>query len=117
MDIHNTISTSWYVVNTIYKFLASLDLQHHFNICTSTSYSILSAGMLYVPIGYSNPSLFSEELHGGSPYGAGTYAGSDGSRQPSTLELGVAETEGQYFAQIATALKIGRQHKTSNTQV
>ena len=66
-------------------------------------------GMIFVPIGYSNPALFSDELHGGSPYGAGTYAGGDGSRQPSTLELGVAEHQGKHFAQITTELKIGRQ--------
>ena len=47
-------------------------------------------GMIYVPIGYSDPSLFDmSEVHGGSPYGAGTFAGPTGARQPSALELGV----------------------------
>lgn len=49
-----------------------------------------------------------DEIHGGSPYGAGTYAGSDGSRQPSQLELSIAEHQGSHFAKVATALKIGR---------
>ena len=35
-------------------------------------------------------------------------AGKDGSRQPSELELQVAEHQGSHFTQIATALKIGR---------
>ncbi len=67
------------------------------------------------------------EMHGGSPYGAGellfldfntiiwiiwfftgTYAGADGSRKPSNLELKVAEHQGTHFTQITTALKVGR---------
>jgi len=69
-------------------------------------------GMIYVPIGYSDPSLFSmDEIHGGSPYGAGTFAGPKGDRQPSALELGVAEHQGKYFTGVATALKKGRSAK------
>jgi len=66
-------------------------------------------GMIYVPIGYSDPSLFNmEEIHGGSPYGAGTFAGPTGARQPSALELGVAEHQGKYFAGITAQLKRGK---------
>ncbi len=38
----------------------------------------------------------------------GTYAGLDGSRKPSSLELKIAEHQGSHFTQTATALKIGR---------
>ena len=38
----------------------------------------------------------------------GTYAGSDGSRKPTDLELKLATHQGTHFAQVATALKIGR---------
>lgn len=66
-------------------------------------------GMVVVPIGYASPLLTNmNEVHGGSPYGAGTFAGADGSRQPSQLELQLAEHQGSYFTQVATALKIGR---------
>jgi NAD(P)H dehydrogenase (quinone) len=66
-------------------------------------------GMLFVPIGYSSPLLGNmDEIHGGSAYGAGTYAGHDGSRKPTSLELQIAEHQGSHFTQIATALKIGR---------
>jgi len=66
-------------------------------------------GMLFVPIGYSSQSLGNmNEIHGGSAYGAGTYAGSDGSRKPTDLELKLAEHQGTHFTQVATALKIGR---------
>jgi len=33
----------------------------------------------------------------GSPWGAGTFSGSDGSRQPSALELDIAKIQGQTF--------------------
>jgi NAD(P)H dehydrogenase (quinone) len=66
-------------------------------------------GFAFVPIGYSSPLLFSlDEIHGGSPYGAGTLAGGDGSRKPSELELKVAEHQGKYFAGFAAALAAGR---------
>ncbi|CAF4012542.1 unnamed protein product [Rotaria sordida] len=67
-------------------------------------------GMLFVlPIGYTNPlSTNMNEVHGGSAYGAGTFAGSDGTRQPSELELKIAEHQGSYFSQVVTALKVGR---------
>jgi NAD(P)H dehydrogenase (quinone) len=38
-----------------------------------------------------------EEVHGGSPWGAGTFAGADGSRQPSVLEKKVAYEQGKAF--------------------
>jgi NAD(P)H dehydrogenase (quinone) len=65
-----------------------------------------------VPIGYSDPSLFNmDEIHGGSSWGAGTYAGAKGDRQPSALELGVATHQGKYHATVTTALKKGRAAK------
>lgn len=39
---------------------------------------------------------------------SGTFSGPDGSRQPTKLELGIAEHQGSHFSKIATALKIGR---------
>ncbi|KAF9041537.1 NADH-quinone oxidoreductase [Panaeolus papilionaceus] len=57
-------------------------------------------GILYVPFGYSH--AFSElsnvdEVHGGSPWGAGTFAGNMGARQPSPLEREVSERQGKAF--------------------
>lgn len=59
-------------------------------------------GIIYVPLGYAN--VFKEltnleEPHGGSPWGAGTLAGADGSRKPSKLELTVHEIQGKTFAE------------------
>jgi NAD(P)H dehydrogenase (quinone) len=41
---------------------------------------------------------------GGSPYGAGTLAGPDGSRQPNEVELRIARYQGRHVAQIAKKL-------------
>ncbi|KAK4522629.1 hypothetical protein GAYE_PCTG10G0519 [Galdieria yellowstonensis] len=59
-------------------------------------------GLLYVPCGYTFGSeMFSlEEPHGGSPYGPGTFAGADGSNQPTTYEVQYAEHLGKYFATV-----------------
>eukprot|EP00304_Pavlova_gyrans_P001412 CAMPEP_0206040322 /NCGR_PEP_ID=MMETSP1466-20131121/5311_1 /ASSEMBLY_ACC=CAM_ASM_001126 /TAXON_ID=44452 /ORGANISM="Pavlova gyrans, Strain CCMP608" /LENGTH=267 /DNA_ID=CAMNT_0053414995 /DNA_START=56 /DNA_END=859 /DNA_ORIENTATION=+ len=62
-------------------------------------------GMPFIPLGYRDPKVFSnDEPHGASPYGAGTLAGPDGSRQPSELEKGVAFTHGKSFGEIAARL-------------
>lgn len=57
-------------------------------------------GIIYVPLGYKNafPELSNvTEVHGGSPWGAGTLAASDGSRTPSELELKIHEIQGRSF--------------------
>ncbi|XP_047954511.1 probable NAD(P)H dehydrogenase (quinone) FQR1-like 3 isoform X1 [Salvia hispanica] len=63
-------------------------------------------GMMFVPLGYtSGGGMFEmEQVRGGSPYGAGTYA-ADGSRQPTELELQQAFHQGKYVAQITRKLK------------
>ncbi|KAH8817766.1 NADH-quinone oxidoreductase [Flagelloscypha sp. PMI_526] len=70
----------------------------------STHFSVLSTlvhhGMMYVPFGYAKAvSLLAnlEEVHGGSPWGAGTLAGAEGSRQPSELEKNIARAQGAAF--------------------
>ncbi|CAF3320500.1 unnamed protein product [Rotaria socialis] len=74
-------------------------------------------GMIFVPIGYSSPLLMNlTEIHGGSPYGAGTFSAPDGKRQPSQLELQVAEHQGTLFAHTATALKVGRAATSDQTK-
>lgn len=57
-------------------------------------------GIIYVPLGYATS--FAQlanlsEVHGGSPWGAGTFAAADGSRQPTALELEVATIQGESF--------------------
>ncbi|RKO88679.1 NAD(P)H:quinone oxidoreductase, type IV [Blyttiomyces helicus] len=56
-------------------------------------------GIIYVPLGYQAPELHDQsEIIGGSPWGAGTIAGGDGSRKVSEKEIQIALTQGRTFA-------------------
>ena len=50
----------------------------------------------------SSHHILSNILTPGSPWGAGTFAGGDGSRQPSALELEIAKTQGKQFWEIVS---------------
>ncbi|CAG8890495.1 unnamed protein product [Penicillium egyptiacum] len=66
-------------------------------------------GFLYVPLGYKPvfPLLTNlSEIHGGSPWGAGNFAGPDGSRQPTALELSIAEGQRKAFYEIVSRVLI-----------
>jgi len=57
-------------------------------------------GIIFVPLGYKHTFPLTtnlEEPHGGSPWGAGSFAGADGSRQPSQIELDMAIAQGKSF--------------------
>ncbi len=59
-------------------------------------------GIIYVPLGYAKAfGLMTDltEARGGGPWGAGTFAAGDGSRQPSAKELELATIQGQVFYQ------------------
>ena len=62
-------------------------------------------GMLFVPIGYTfGAGMFKmDNVRGGSPYGAGVFAG-DGSREASETELALAEHQGKYMAAVVKKL-------------
>ncbi|TEB31059.1 flavo protein WrbA [Coprinellus micaceus] len=65
-------------------------------------------GIIYVPLGYSHAFELQaniEEVHGGSPWGAGTLAGPTGARQPSELELEVARRQGSAFWNIVSKVQ------------
>lgn len=60
-------------------------------------------GIIFVPLGYAHTfkQLTNlEEVHGGSPWGAGTFAAGDGSRQPTALEKEIATIQGKTFYEI-----------------
>jgi NAD(P)H dehydrogenase (quinone) len=68
--------------------------------------------MIYVPTGYSFERMrLNAELQGGSPFGAGTFAG-DGTRTPSEYEKSYATHHGQLFAETVRALKLGGATRT-----
>lgn len=68
-------------------------------------HTLMHHGMIYVGLPYSCPELADiSEVKGGSPWGAATIAGSDGSRQPSQKELAMARFQGKHVAGIAAKL-------------
>jgi NAD(P)H dehydrogenase (quinone) len=77
------------------------------NETTITSFwtTLAHHGMVIVGLPYSCPELTdTSEPKGGSPYGAGTIAGADGSRRPSEKELAMARFQGRHVAGIAARL-------------
>ena len=71
----------------------------------ATQIVLLHLGMVIVGLPYSfQGQMGLQEVTGGSPYGASTIAGGDGSRQPSDNELAGARYQGRHVAQIAAKL-------------
>ena len=68
----------------------------------STITQLLHHGMVIVGLPYAWAGQMKlDEITGGSPYGASTITGGDGSRQPSANELEGARYQGRHTAQIA----------------
>ena len=71
----------------------------------STQTVLLHHGMVIVGLPYAwQGQMTLAEISGGSPYGASTIAGGDGSRQPSANELEGARFQGAHVARIAAKL-------------
>jgi NAD(P)H dehydrogenase (quinone) len=67
--------------------------------------TLLHLGMIVVGLPYSFAGQNGvSEVMGGSPYGASTIVGGDGSRQPSAVELEGARFQGRHVAEIAAKL-------------
>jgi NAD(P)H dehydrogenase (quinone) len=67
--------------------------------------NLLHFGMIVVGLPYSfQGQMRLDEITGGSPYGATTIAGGDGSRQPSENELAGARHQGELVARTAAKL-------------
>ena len=67
--------------------------------------NLLHFGMVCVGLPYSFAGQMRlDEITGGSPYGASTIAGGDGSRRPSANELEGARFQGRHVADIAARL-------------
>ena len=64
--------------------------------------TLMHHGMVYVGLPYACPELADiSEVKGGSPWGAATIAGPDGSRKPTAKELSQARFQGKHVASIA----------------
>ncbi|WP_411036119.1 NAD(P)H:quinone oxidoreductase type IV [Shinella sp. BYT-45] len=67
--------------------------------------TLLHHGLVVVGLPYAfQGQMGLEEIKGGSPYGASTITGGDGSRQPSEIELEAARYQGAHVAKIAARL-------------
>jgi NAD(P)H dehydrogenase (quinone) len=67
--------------------------------------NLLHFGMVIVGLDYGFAGQMKlDEVTGGSPYGATTIAGTDGSRQPSQNELAAARYQGRVIAETAKKL-------------
>jgi len=96
------------LVGKVGSVFTSTGTQHGGQETTITSFhsTLLHHGMIVVGVPYAEQRLLKmDEITGGSPYGAGTLAGADGSRQPTENELAIARYQGRHVATIAKKLK------------
>ena len=95
------------LIGKVGSVFASTASQHGGQETTITSFhtTLLHHGMVVVGVPYSQQNLLEAgEISGGTPYGATTIAGGDGSRQPSPNELAIARFQGEHVAKIAAKL-------------
>jgi len=95
------------LVGKVGSVFVSTGTQHGGQETTITSFhtTLLHLGMVIVGLPYTAAEQMTmDEITGGSPYGATTLAGGDGSRQPSARELGLAAFQGRHVAEIAGKL-------------
>jgi NAD(P)H dehydrogenase (quinone) len=95
------------LIGKVGSVFVSTASQHGGQETTITSFhtTLLHHGMVIVGLPYSfagNSEM--GEISGGTPYGASTLAGNDGSRMPSENELAGARFQGAHVAQIAAKL-------------
>lgn len=97
------------LIGKVGSVFTSTATQHGGQETTITSFhsTLLHHGMIIVGVPYSCQELMNmSEITGGSPYGAGTLAGGDGSRQPSENEITIARFQGKHVAQVAKKLSL-----------
>ncbi|MFO7459154.1 MAG: NAD(P)H:quinone oxidoreductase [Desulfatiglandales bacterium] len=95
------------LVGKVGSVFASSNTQHGGQESTILSFHItlLHQGFIVVGLPYTfEGQMRMDEVTGGSPYGASTIAGADGSRMPSENELAAARFQGKHVAGIAAKL-------------
>ncbi|MGC8905858.1 MAG: NAD(P)H:quinone oxidoreductase [Desulfomonilaceae bacterium] len=107
LDQTGSLWASGALIGKVGSVFTSTATQHGGQETTITSFHItlLHHGMIVVGTPYSEKRLLTmAEISGGSPYGASTLAGSDGSRTPTENELAIARFQGRHVATIAAKL-------------
>jgi len=95
------------LVGKVGSVFASSATQHGGQETTiiSSYITLLHHGMIIVGLPYSETRQTTlDEISGGSPYGASTITGGDGSRWPSENELAMARFQGRHIATITKKL-------------
>jgi NAD(P)H dehydrogenase (quinone) len=95
------------LVGKVGSTMSSSATQHGGQESTNLSFHtvLLHHGMVIVGLPYAfQGQMGVDEVKGGTPYGASTIAGGDGSRQPSAVELEAARYQGEHVAKIAAKL-------------
>jgi NAD(P)H dehydrogenase (quinone) len=95
------------LVGKVGSVFASSSTQHGGQESTILSFHItlLHQGMIVVGLPYAfQGQMRTDEITGGSPYGATTITGGDNTRMPSENELAAAKFQGKHVATIAAKL-------------
>jgi NAD(P)H dehydrogenase (quinone) len=98
-------------VSKVGSVFTSSNSQHGGQETTITSFhtTLFHLGMIIIGVPYSETRLLTtQEISGGTPYGASTLAGDTGKRMPSENELAIARYQGKYVAEVTHALKKGK---------
>jgi NAD(P)H dehydrogenase (quinone) len=107
LDATGKLWLSGALVGKVGSVFTSSNTQHGGQETTITSFhlTLFHLGMVVVGLPYAfEGQMRTDEITGGSPYGASTIAGSAGKRQPSDNELDAARFQGKHVAAIAKKL-------------
>ena len=91
------------LVGKVGSVFASSATQHGGQESTILSFhtTLLHQGMVIVGLPYTeHRQMGMVEINGGSPYGASTITGGDGSRMPSESEIEMGKFQGRHVAEI-----------------
>lgn len=107
LDQTGSLWVSGALVGKLASVFASTNTQHGGQESTIITFHpvLLHLGMIIVGLPYTfKDQQTMSEIAGCSPYGASTIAGSDGSRQPSQIELAGARFQGRHVASLAAKM-------------
>ena len=107
LDATGQLWTKGSLVGKVGSVFASSATQHGGQESTILTFhvTLLHQGFVIVGLPYAfQGQMRIDEVTGGSPYGATTIAGGDGSRKPSENELEAARFQGKHVASIAAKL-------------
>ena len=104
LDHTGKLWTNGRLIGKVGSVFTSSATQHGGQESTILSFhtTLLHHGMVIVGVPYScTDQMRTDEITGGSPYGASTITGADGKRMPTANELGIARFQGRHVAVIA----------------